>query len=332
MRPIEDANMRDARHTRRSARLPAVLVLVGVAALAVWVLGLDYALAQAAFVMSYAIAGLGVILIVGQCGQISLGQGALLALGAYAQTILSLRGVPAPLSVALAIALGAAGGWLASLPARRLGGLYFAMSTLAFALIVEEGLVRWESLTHGAAGLTVPALGLGGWVAAAAPAQAAVSLVALGLAWLCCRRWVASRLGRAWRAVREDELAAAASGIDIARAKTLAFMLGGGLSGLAGALYAHWIGFVSPEQFGLMLSFELLMLAFIGGARQLSGALWGALVVVAIPQAISLASELLPPDLAGAAGLETMLFGAVIVAVILLRPQGLARAGSRGAQ
>ncbi|NMG75559.1 branched-chain amino acid ABC transporter permease, partial [Aromatoleum diolicum] len=131
--------------------------------------------------------------------------------------------------------------------------------------------------------------------------------------------------------VREDEVAAAACGIDIARTKTLAFVLGGGLSGLAGALYAHWIGFVSPEQFGLALSFELLMLAFIGGARQLSGALWGALVVVAIPQAISLASDLLPPDLAGAAGLETMLFGAVIVAVILLRPQGLAGERSRGA-
>ncbi|NMG77127.1 branched-chain amino acid ABC transporter permease, partial [Aromatoleum diolicum] len=191
MRRGGGASAGDARHSR----LPPALVLAGAAALAVWALGLDYALAQAAFVMTYAIAGLGLIVIVGQCGQISLGQGALLALGAYAQTVLNLRGVPAPLSVPLAIALGAAGGWLASLPARRLGGLYFAMSTLAFALIVEEGLGRWESLTRGAAGLTVPALGLGGWVADAAPAQAAVSLVALGLAWLCCRRWVGSRLG-----------------------------------------------------------------------------------------------------------------------------------------
>jgi branched-chain amino acid transport system permease protein len=311
--------------------LRAALVFAGMAPLAVWLLGAEYALAQAAFVMTYAIAGLGVILIVGQCGQTSLGQGALLALGAYAQALLALRGVPAPLSVALAIALGACGGWFASLPARRLGGLYFAMSTLAFALIVEEGLVRWEPLTHGAAGLRVPPLALGGWSAAAAPAQAAVSLVALALAWLCCRRWVSSRIGRAWRAVREDEFAAAASGIDCARAKTLAFVLGGGLSGLAGALYAHWIGFISPEQFGLMLSFELLMLAFIGGVRHLAGALWGALVVVAIPQAISLARELLPPAAVGAAGLETMLFGAVVVAVVLLRPQGLARGGGRNA-
>ncbi|WP_174718500.1 branched-chain amino acid ABC transporter permease [Azoarcus sp. DN11] len=304
---------------------------VGLAGLAVWGLGVDYALAQAAFVLTWAIAGLGVILIAGQCGQISLGQGALLGLGAYAQALLALRGVPAPLSLPLAAGLGAAGGWLASLPARRLGGLYFAMSTLAFALIVEEGLVRAEALTHGAAGLAVPPLALAGRVADTSAAQALVSGAVLALAWLACRRWVRSRLGRAWRAVREDEVAAAAAGIDVARAKTQAFVLGGGLSGLAGALYAHWIGFVSPEQFGLMLSFELLMLAFIGGARHLAGALWGALVVVALPQGVSLAVERLPPDIAGAAGIETLLFGAVLVALVLLRPAGLAGGDGAGA-
>lgn len=313
--------------TRSPRALAAAAAIVVLAALAVWALGADYALAQAAFVSTWAIAGLGVILVVGQCGQVSLGQGALLGLGAYAQALLVLRGVPAPLSLAVAVALGAVGGWLASLPARRLGGLYFAMSTLAFALVVEEGLVRWESLTGGAAGLAVPPLVLGGWVANTSLAQALVGGVALVMAWLACRRWVASRLGRAWRAVREDEVAAAAAGIDVARAKALAFVLGGGLSGLAGALYAHWIGFVSPEQFGLTLSFELLMLAFIGGARHLAGALWGALVVVALPQAVSLAAERLPPGLAGAAGIETALFGGVLVVLVLLRPGGLA--GSR---
>lgn len=306
-----------------------VIGLAVLGALALRALGPEYVLSQAALVFTYAIAGLGVVLVVGQCGQIPLGQGALLGLGAYAETLLALRGVPAPVSLPLAIALGAAGGWLASLPALRLGGLYFAMSTLAFALIVEEALVRSESLTGGAAGLAVPVLALGSWSANTAAGQAGLSLVALALAWFACRRWVGSRLGRAWRAVREDEIAAAASGIDIGRAKMLAFVLGGGLAGLGGALHAHWIGFVSPEQFGLALSFELLMLVFIGGARRLAGALWGALVVIAIPQAISLASEVLPPDLAAAAGLETLLFGAVVVAVVVLRPEGLAGRGSR---
>lgn len=287
-------------------------------------LGLDYALGQLVFIFTYAIAGLGVVLIVGQSGQISLGQGALLALGAYVQTLLVLRGVPAPVALVLAIAVGCAGGWVASLPARRLGGLYFAMSTLAFALIVEEVLVRWESMTRGAAGLLVPDASIGPWLLNATLSQALVSglvfLIALG----CCRRWVASRHGRAWRAVRDDEIAAAACGVDVARCKAQAFVIGGGLSGLAGGLYAHWIGFISPEQFGLLLSFELLMLAFIGGARRLVGAFWGALVIVAIPQANTLLRDHLPAELARAAGLEAIMFGAVIVAVILFRPQGIA--------
>ncbi|NLF55569.1 MAG: branched-chain amino acid ABC transporter permease [Thauera phenolivorans] len=275
-------------------------------------------------VATYAIAGLGVVIVVGQAGQVTFGQGALVALGAYAEAVLAGRGVPVILSLPAAVALGAAGGALASLPAWRLGGLYFGMSTLAFALLVEEALVRWEGLTRGAAGLATPALALAGVALDAPLAQALASLATLLCALFFCRRLLASRLGRAWRAVREDEAAAEACGIDAARAKTLAFAVGGALSGLAGALYAHWIGFISPEQFGLMFSFELLMLAFIGGARRLAGAAWGALVIVAIPQGIAVLRDLLPGDWARAAGLEAMLFGAVIVAVVLLRPGGIA--------
>ena len=105
---------------------------------------------------------------------------------------------------------------------------------------------------------------------------------------------------------------------------TGAFLLGGALAGLGGALYAHWIGFLSPEQFGLMLSFELLMMAFIGGVERLDGALWGALVFVALPPVLSALRSLLPPQLAATAGLEGVLLGVVIVALVIWRPQGLA--------
>ena len=304
-----------------SRRLGPWLLVLGLAVLA---LGPDYALGKASLVATYAIAGLGVVIIVGQAGQIALGQGALLALGAYAQALCVAHGLPAPLALPLAAAAGALGGALASLPARRLGGLYFGMSTLAFALIVEEALVRWESVTHGAAGMAVGGFAAFGWRAESTFAQAAISLLALALALLACARLLDSRHGRAWRAVRDDEIAAAACGIAPAMVKTQAFVVGGALSGLAGGLYAHWIGFISPEQFGLVLSFELLMLAFIGGARRPAGAIWGALVIVVIPQLIALLRDLLPGDWARAAGLELLLFGAVIVAVVLLRPAGLA--------
>ena len=137
------------------------------------------------------------------------------------------------------------------------------------------------------------------------------------------------KLGRAWGGVGDDEGAAAACGMAPAAVKMQAFVVGGALSGLAGALYAHWIGFISPEQFGLVFSFELLMLAFIGGARRLAGAAWGALVIVVIPQAIAILRDQLPGDWARAAGLELVLFGAVIVAVVVLRPSGLAGGGVR---
>ncbi|CAL96435.1 branched-chain amino acid ABC transporter permease [Azoarcus olearius] len=284
----------------------------------------DYALGQATLVITYAIAGLGLVIVVGHGGQIALGHGALVALGAYTQALLVARGLPPLLALPLAMAAGGAGGALASLPARRLGGLYFGISTLAFALLVEEALVRWESLTRGSAGLGVAAFSVGGWSATAPAAQLGVSAVLLALAWAGCRRLLASRIGRAWRALREDEMAAQACGIAAGPSIALAFTAGGALAGLGGALYAHWIGYLSPEQFGLRFSFELLMLVFIGGARRLAGALWGALVIVALPQLIALARDALPGDTLRSAGVETLLFGALIVAAVLLRPQGLA--------
>lgn len=308
----------------RTVRWRSVLSSAALLGLAILAFGADHALSQATLVATYALAGLGVVVVVGQAGQIALGQAALVGLGAYTEALLVSAGVPSLLAIPVAAATAAAGGALASLPARRLGGLYFGMSTLAFALIVEEALVRWEPVTRGAAGLAVPALQLAGQAVDAPASQALVSVAALIGAMLLCARLFDSRLGRAWRAVREDEVAADACGIDPVRAKLLAFVVGGALSGVAGALYAHWIGFISPEQFGLMFSFELLMLAFIGGAQRLAGAAWGALVIVAIPQAISVLRDALPGELARSAGLETVVFGAVIVAVVLLRPRGLA--------
>lgn len=319
-RPAAAAGARHAAGVRLRRVLPWLLV----AGAAVALLGADYAFGKATLVVTYAIAGLGVVVVVGQAGQIALGQAAMVALGAYTQAVLVDHGLPAMLVLAVASAAGALGGVFASLPARRLGGLYFGMSTLAFALIVEEGLVRWESVTHGAAGMAVGAFTVAGWRVNSSLAQALVSMAALGLALLACARLCASRHGRAWRAVRDDEVAAAACGIDPDAARMQAFVVGGALSGLAGGLYAHWIGFISPEQFGLAFSFELLMLAFIGGARRLAGAVWGALVIVAIPQVIALLRDALPGEWVRAAGLELLLFGAVIVTVVLLRPAGLA--------
>ncbi len=303
-------------------QLPALSALFVLAALSG---GLDNALGQTAFVATWALAGLGLVLIVGHSGQISLGHGATLAIGAYLQAGLVDADWPGLAALPLAAAGGALCGMLASLPGRRLGGLAFAMSTLALALIVEELLLRLAPLTGGAAGRLVPALSLFGWTLAGAPAQAATSLAVLAAALLACRRLLGSRLGRAWRACRDDEAAAAAIGIDAGRLRLSAFGCGGALGGLAGALYAHWLGYLSPEQFGLHLSFELLMLVFVGGVRSLAGALWGAVVMVALPQLIAALRAAMPALELGAAGLELALFGLVLVAIVLWRPAGMRR-------
>ena len=300
-------------------------VLVLLAALAMFALGADYALGQIAFVATWAIAGLGLVIILGQSGQISLGHGAFLALGAYTQAGCVALGLPAVLALVVAMAVGALSGVLASLPGRRLGGLAFGMSTLAVALIVEEGLVRFDGVTGGASGLSVPAFSLFGLALRDPALQCVFSLAALGVALAACRRLLGSRVGRAWQALRDDEDAAAAIGVDAARARTQAFMVGGALGALAGALYAHWLGYLSPEQFGLHVSFEMLMLVFVGGASRLMGAVWGAMVIVALPQAIGVLREVLPAGVANLAGLELLAFGAVLVAVVLWRPAGLVR-------
>ena len=303
-------------------------LVIGAAAIAV--LGTSYALSQFAFVATWAIAGLGLSLILGQAGQISLGHGAFLGIGAYVEGALAVAGWPAWASFPLAVLVAAAAGWVAALPGRRLGGMAFAMSTLAIALLVEEALVRWEGLTRGAAGLAIPPLQLFGQTVSGPLGQFVVSALLLLVAYGCCRRWVGSRLGRAWRAVRDDEVAAAAVGIDCGALRSLAFVLGAGMAGLAGALYAHWLAYLSPEQFGLQLSFELLMLVFIGGVGRLSGAIWGAGVFVALPQLIALATDLLPARWAAASGTETMAFGVLIVLIILLRPGGIAGGRRQG--
>lgn len=281
--------------------------------------GLDFGFAQLNLLFTYALAGLGVVIILGHSGQIVLGQGAFVALGAYAQAILVGAGLPPLLALPLAALAGAGGGLLASLPAARLGGIYFGLSTFAFALLIEEMLRRWDSLTGGAAGLLVASFSIGRWQLDQPAAQAGFSLLLLLLAILLCRRLLASALGRSWHAVREDEAAAAACAVNAVRAKTAAFVLGGTLSGLGGALYAHWIAYLSPEQFGLRLSFELLILAFLGGVQRLGGVLWGAALVVALPQAIALLRDHLPGEWTRAAGFELFVFGAVVVAVVLLR-------------
>lgn len=282
-----------------------------------------YYLSLLTFVCIYAIAGVGLMLLSGYAGQISLGHAAFLAVGAYAEAILQARGVPFAVSLPAAAAGAGALGLLVGIPVLRLTGIYLAVATLAFAFIVEEILARWESVTRGNFGIVVDTLAIG---PVRFDAEWKLYYLALGLlilALLGAANLLRSRTGRALVALRDSEIAAVGLGIHLARYKTVAFALSAGLTGVAGALYAHKIQFVSPEQFTVQVSVELLVLVVVGGLGSLHGAVFGAFFIVALPQAILLLKSGLGIPAANQAGVDAAVFGLLLILFMLFEPLGL---------
>ena len=299
----------------------AVLGLALVAA--PWVVT-DYQLAQLVLIAIYGIVGLGLMLLTGFTGQVSMGHAAFLGVGAYTEAVLAARGWPFPLSMSCAVLLSCITGVLVGLPALRVKGIYLAIATLSFGFIVEEVLTRWEEVTGGNSGLSVPRVELPFW--GTLESVTGFYFLCLGLA-AACTLMVANLLrsptGRAFVAIRDSEVSAQGMGIHLARYKTLSFAISAGLTGLAGGLYAHKLRFLSPEQFTVLQSVELLMMIFVGGIGSVHGAFLGAGFVIALPALISVVAGKLPAAIGGAAGLQPTVFGLVLMAFILFEPMGL---------
>jgi branched-chain amino acid transport system permease protein len=294
------------------------LVLV----IAPWLLS-EYQLAQLSLICIYGIVGIGLMLLTGYTGLISIGHAAFLGVGAYTEAILSARGWPFPLSLAIAMLVSASVGVVVGLPALRVRGVYLAIATLAFGFIVEEVLTRWESMTGGNSGKSVGAADLFGWKLESAAGFYFLSLTLAVLATLAVLNLLRSPTGRAFVAIRDSEISAQSMGIHLARYKTLSFALSAALTGVAGALYAHKLRFLSPDQFTVLQSIELLMMIFIGGIGSIHGAFLGAAAIIALPQAIGAATPHLPAGLSNAAGLQPTIFGLILIGFILFEPMGL---------
>jgi branched-chain amino acid transport system permease protein len=271
-----------------------------------------YLLFQATLVLVYAIALLGLDLVVGHSGQISLGHGAFFGVGAYTAAVLIARlGLPYPLTLPVVALLTFALGWAAGLPALRLRGLYLAMVTFAVAVVLPPLLKRFPSITGGAMGLSVTApratvLDDDQWLYFLVLAVAVTAFAGI-------RNLAASRGGRALTAIREHRAAAEVLGMRPAIHMTHAFAWSAMYAGTAGALYTWTTGFVSPDSFTLSLSITLLAGVVIGGPATLSGPLLGAFVVMGVPV---VAQELHP----AAPGIVS---GLLIVLVIRAAPTGL---------
>ena len=282
-----------------------------------------YYLSQLVLTGIYTIAGAGLMLLCGYCGQISLGHSAFFAVGAFAAAVLETHGVPFPAAFLAAGLLSAAAGFAVGLPALRLSGTYFAIATLAAAFIITEVIVRWESVTNGASGLVVPRIRIFRFVADSEPKLYAIVLPTALAAMLSVRNIARAPLGLAMMAIRDSETAAQSQGVLPARVKLTAFTISALLTGIAGALYAHKIQFIDPDQFGIGVSIEFLVMIFIGGIGSMHGVVLGALFVIALPQLVAVASGYLPRAVAQQAGLQAAVYGAVLLFFILVEPGGL---------
>ena len=283
----------------------------------------DYGLAQLTFVLIYGIVGLGLMVLAGFTGLFSIGHAAFLGVGAYTQAVLAAQGWPFPFSLAAAAALSALVGAVVGLPALRVKGIYLGIATLAFGFIVEEVLARWESVTGGNAGLSVGNVKMFGWTADSASSFYFVCLVIAIASTLVVLNLLRSPTGRAFVAIRDSEVSAQSMGIHLAYYKTLSFSISAALAGIGGALYAHMIRFLSPDQFNIIQSIDLLLMVVIGGLGSVHGAFLGAAFLIGMPQAISALKDLLPAFIGQAPGLKSVIYGAVLIGFVLFEPMGL---------
>lgn len=287
-----------------------------------YVLG-EYLLSQLTFILIYGIVGVGLMLLAGFTGLFSIGHAAFLGAGAYAQAVLTAKGVPFPIALAFAGALSAAVGVIVGLPALRVKGIYLGIATLSFGFIVEEVFARWESVTGGNAGMSVSTIDIFGWKADTGPSFYYVCLVITVIATLAVVNLLRAPTGRAFVAIRDSEISAQSMGIHLAYYKTLSFALSAALAGIGGALYAHQIRFLSPDQFNIIQSIDLLLMVVIGGLGSIHGAFLGAIFLIGLPQAISSIKDYLPQAIGQAPGLKAVVYGAVLVGFVMFEPLGL---------
>jgi branched-chain amino acid transport system permease protein len=280
---------------------------------------------QGATIAVYVIAISSIILLTGYSGQVSLGHGALMAVGAYAAAVARVElKLPIILCFVVAVLAAAIGGALLGAAAARLSGPYLAGTTLALAIGLPS-LANQFSVLGGEQGLLFdvgfPPLSLGEeftqykwffWIAGLA---ALISMWAI-------KNVLGSRYGRTWRAIRGNEVAAELSGINIARSKILAFTISAGIAGLAGALLSMTIGTVSPSAFPLALSFSLLTGAVLSGITTLGGAMIGAVVLVAIPEIADVVAHRIGSSERVTTNLPGFLVRALLILTVLFVPNG----------
>ena len=276
-------------------------------------------------VLIYALLAIGLNLQYGETGLINFGHVAFFAIGAYASALLSLKGVPLWLSFPSAAVLAALAAIPLGMAALRLREDYLAIVTLGFSETTRLVIQQEEWLTRGVQGLPgIPALFASAGTGARNLMQMAALVVAVLLALLAIRLLQKSAFGRLLRAIRDNEAAVAALGKDPAGYKIRVFMLGAALAGIAGAFYAHFVTFITPEQFVPLVTFYVWMSIILGGVGSLRGALAGTLVLVVFLEGSRFLRDLVPGIAeAQMAHVRLGVVGLALILCMLYRPQGI---------
>ncbi len=271
----------------------------------------------------HVILAVGLNLLMGYAGQISLGHAAFFGMGAYASAILTTRYAwPSLLAMVAGLVVAGLIAWALARPILRLRGHYLAMATLGFGIVVHVVMVQATQWTGGPDGLgSIPPLNLLGWSVDSDLRWYGVVVSAMLLAIWLSLNIMDSRVGRALRAVRGSEFAAQMLGIDTSRAKTQVFVVSALFAAFAGSLFAHQQAFVSPDSFSLMVSVELVTMVVLGGMASTFGAACGAITLTVLHESLVVFDDY-----------EMLIHGALLMAVMIFLPQGLFVGLSQGAR
>jgi branched-chain amino acid transport system permease protein len=296
--------------------LGAIIAIVLAALVPIVLRGNDYVLNLFVVAGVYSIAVMGLGILLGFAGQLSLAQAAFFGIGAYMSAFLTTRlnwnfWEALPLAV-LTSALVAFGIGYPSL--RQLSGHYLALATIGFGIIAQLVLINWKAFSNGSDGITgIPAPVIGSYTFDSYGAYFYIVLAFVVLTAYVTARLKATRVGRAMHAIRENEMAANAMGIDATKYKILAFVLAGAYAGLAGCLLAHSIKFISPDSYSFDQSVVFLVMLILGGSQSIGGAIVGASILTFLP-------EVLRP----LKNSYILVYGAAVIVMIIFMPQGLA--------
>jgi len=287
---------------------------------------------QVSEIAMWAIVALGLNILTGYNGQISLGHSAFVAVGGYTAAILMVDyGWPFWSTIIMGGVIAGSLGFLIGVPALRLTGPYLAIATLGLALATPQILKKYDGLTHGTQGINVrpevpePPAFIVDWFGIHLSKDEWIYFLALFIALVMlvlAINIVRSRIGRAFVAIRDSEIAAQAMGISVPRYKTMAFAISAFYAGIAGGTYAQVVGYVSPESFNFLLSINFLTTIVIGGLASILGSILGATGLILVPELSDLVSVI--PGASLPAELSWAFYGGALILVMIFAPYGLA--------